>query len=169
MYCKRAFTSYEENRKQFAYKFKHPTKAEKWRLENPKEALKYVVPDGTSEKESHRIRNAEYKTMNPEIIAVHSRNHRAKMKTADIGEYLSEMIILRAHGLACHICNGEIDFTAPRHQGNPGWEYSLHFDHVIPLSKGGTHTIRNVKPAHGICNSMKGNKYPFHLDAMPTI
>lgn len=34
-------------------------------------------------------------------------------------------------------------------------------DHVIPLSKGGTHTWDNVKLAHKRCNSKKGNKDVF--------
>lgn len=33
-------------------------------------------------------------------------------------------------------------------------------DHVVPLSKGGTHTWNNIKLAHISCNSWKGNKFP---------
>ena len=32
-------------------------------------------------------------------------------------------------------------------------------DHVVPLSKGGTHTMDNVRLAHRGCNTRKGNKY----------
>lgn len=31
-------------------------------------------------------------------------------------------------------------------------------DHIIPLSKGGTHTYNNVQLAHYICNSKKSDK-----------
>jgi len=34
----------------------------------------------------------------------------------------------------------------------------LHFDHVIPLSKGGPHTYDNIRPAHSWCNMRKGTK-----------
>lgn len=37
-------------------------------------------------------------------------------------------------------------------------EAKLTLDHVIPLSKGGTHSKNNVVPACGHCNSSKGNK-----------
>ena len=31
-------------------------------------------------------------------------------------------------------------------------------DHIIPLSRGGTDTLRNRAPAHSFCNSSKGNR-----------
>lgn len=31
-------------------------------------------------------------------------------------------------------------------------------DHILPLSRGGTHTYDNVQLAHSICNSRKGNR-----------
>ena len=36
----------------------------------------------------------------------------------------------------------------------------LEMDHVIPLSKGGTHTKENVVPACRTCNARKGNREP---------
>ncbi len=33
-------------------------------------------------------------------------------------------------------------------------------DHVIPLSRGGKNTAANRKPAHQLCNRMKGNANP---------
>jgi 5-methylcytosine-specific restriction endonuclease McrA len=65
--------------------------------------------------------------------------------------------ILFLHGTNCHICNLPIDFSAPRQVSSPGWENALHLDHVIPLSKGGSDQIENVKPSHGKCNLIKGN------------
>ena len=41
-----------------------------------------------------------------------------------------------------------------------GGEYPS-IDHVVPLSKGGTHTWDNVHLAHKRCNMVKGNKYPY--------
>ena len=69
---------------------------------------------------------------------------------------LFEVIFL--HGTSCHICKLPIDFSAPRRAFMPGWEYGLQFDHVIPLTKGGSDQIENVKPSHGLCNLSKGNK-----------
>jgi 5-methylcytosine-specific restriction endonuclease McrA len=39
-----------------------------------------------------------------------------------------------------------------------GEKKSLTMDHIIPLSKGGTHTKDNVVPACVSCNSIKGNR-----------
>jgi 5-methylcytosine-specific restriction endonuclease McrA len=31
-------------------------------------------------------------------------------------------------------------------------------DHIVPISKGGTHTLDNVQMAHRFCNLSKGNR-----------
>ena len=67
-----------------------------------------------------------------------------------------EVFIL--HGTDCHICGLPIDFSAPRQSFAPGWEKGLQLDHVIPLAKGGSDHIENVKPSHGMCNLIKGDK-----------
>lgn len=58
----------------------------------------------------------------------------------------------------CHLCNELID----RHlRGESWWRATL--DHVIPLSKGGTHTYDNVKAAHWFCNMEKGDKLTLNV------
>lgn len=39
-----------------------------------------------------------------------------------------------------------------------------HLDHVIPLSRGGTHTYDNVQVSHPRCNTSKGNKLPCEMN-----
>ena len=51
---------------------------------------------------------------------------------------------------ACHICGEGIDYTLPHLDPR-----SFVIDHVVPLIKGGTDTIDNVKAAHRDCNSTK--------------
>ena len=55
----------------------------------------------------------------------------------------------------CQICNGKIDPWI-KHPNND----SATIEHVIPLSKGGTHTWSNVVPAHWGCNRKKGDLLP---------
>jgi 5-methylcytosine-specific restriction endonuclease McrA len=60
--------------------------------------------------------------------------------------------ILLEHGLVCHICG---DAIAPD---------DLHFDHVVPLSRGGDHAPYNIRPSHSRCNLRKGTKL---MEEMP--
>ena len=55
----------------------------------------------------------------------------------------------------CQIC-GEMTDTNDRTDKKVGNNYPS-VDHIIPISKGGTHTWDNVQLAHIICNSKKGN------------
>ena len=50
----------------------------------------------------------------------------------------------------CHLCNKAVSKTAPRNTPKGGT-----LDHLVPLSKGGTHTWTNVKLAHHRCNSLR--------------
>jgi len=70
---------------------------------------------------------------------------RARKAGSDIGR-VELRRILNIHGYICHICKAPV---AP-------WD--IHFDHVIPLSKGGSHTEENIRPAHADCNLRKQDK-----------
>lgn len=62
-------------------------------------------------------------------------------------------VIIRGRGI-CHICGKPVDFTDCKRDGRWfifGANYPT-IDHVIPLSKGGTHTWNNVRLAHMHCN-----------------
>ncbi len=56
-------------------------------------------------------------------------------------------------GWICQICKGHINKKAKHPH-----PMSASLDHIVPLSKGGTHTDRNVQCAHLICNISKGAK-----------
>ena len=86
-----------------------------------------------------------------------SRKRRAQKRNNKHSKY-TEAEVLERYGLICYICQKEIDLNAPRSTSQKGWEMGLHIDHVIPLFKGGSDTIDNVKPTHGKCNISKGNK-----------
>lgn len=81
-------------------------------------------------------------------------NRRGRRYKGEVGDY-SDLELLDIFGSDCHICGEPIDLYAPRQCGKPGWERGYHVDHIIPLSKGGTDTIDNVRPAHGQCNIVK--------------
>ena len=54
--------------------------------------------------------------------------------------------ILARDGDRCHLCGGLIPAEA------------RHFDHVIPLARGGQHQEENIRVAHVTCNLRKGGR-----------
>lgn len=61
--------------------------------------------------------------------------------------------VVREYGESCHICSEVIDLSLPRTS-----RFGLTIDHVIPLSKGGSDEMENLRPAHWICNNRKSDK-----------
>lgn len=55
----------------------------------------------------------------------------------------------------CHICGGRVNRRASTYAKD-----GATLDHVIPVSRGGSHTYDNVKLAHRGCNASKGNSLP---------
>ena len=49
----------------------------------------------------------------------------------------------------CGICDKRIE----------PWE-SMHLDHIVPVSRGGSHDRKNLQAAHALCNLRKGNRMP---------
>jgi 5-methylcytosine-specific restriction endonuclease McrA len=151
---------------------KDPEKVKEW---NAKGKANYYAKLGP---EAVRQYFREYNAQNPEVqrrgqakwraseagkeqSRKTSRKRRALKKATNHAPY-TEQEVLDRWGSNCHICGEPIDFNAPRSQakGLPGWERGLHFDHVVPLAKGGDDNIDNVKPAHAKCNLKKWTALP---------
>lgn len=64
----------------------------------------------------------------------------------------ADQVVLK-YGNDCHICNHPIDLSLARTS-----RMGLTVDHVIPLSKGGSDELDNLRPAHWICNNRKSDK-----------
>jgi 5-methylcytosine-specific restriction endonuclease McrA len=79
--------------------------------------------------DDHRLQNREY----------------FSRRRADGDKPVRYVDILKQHGMVCHICGDAIAHKS-----------DLHFDHVIPLSRGGLHVTENIKPSHAACNIRKG-------------
>jgi 5-methylcytosine-specific restriction endonuclease McrA len=76
-------------------------------------------------------------------IASEGRRRARKRATQEIPVDLR--VVLDQCGRWCYLC-GEVIGD------------DLSFDHVMPLSRGGTHTYENIRPTHLICNMRKSNK-----------
>lgn len=136
-------------------------RARSWAVENPdrKRANDHAWADANADRKrtndaAQKARKREhYRDLHraayladPERAKERWRRRRA-LKRANGYEPVSYVAILNEHGMICHICG---DAIATRED--------LHFDHVIPLSKGGSHTASNIRPAHALCNWRKGTR-----------
>src|SRR5699024_7065497 len=72
--------------------------------------------------------------------------------------------VLFSKGINCRICGGLISLDAPRNE-----PLGLVSDHIIPVSKGGSHSYSNIQPAHFSCNGQKGAKVDGWQDIKPMI
>lgn len=86
-----------------------------------------------------------WQAANPEKVREIDQRRSARLRGAKV-DVVSFEAILERDGLICHICSGEVD------------PLDVHFDHVIPLSRGGAHSEDNIKVAHSFCNLSKGAK-----------
>lgn len=100
----------------------------KWRIQNP---------------ELSRARNRDWHHANPDKILELNRAYRARSWRAH-GDSTPEQIAARVeyYGNCCSYCGGEFECI----------------DHVIPLSRGGTHWPSNIRPACLACNSSKRDR-----------
>lgn len=71
------------------------------------------------------------------------------------GEDINHLEIFEAHDWICCICKTKIN----RHLRLPNLMAAT-LEHIIPLSKGGTHTRDNIAPAHARCNFKKADTHP---------
>jgi len=69
---------------------------------------------------------------------------RYALKLGSQAERVDYEAILAEFGMGCHICGGAIRKRA-----------DLHMDHVLALSRGGSHTYGNIRPSHRWCNQQK--------------
>lgn len=86
-----------------------------------------------------------WKKNNPQQVRAHSSLRRARLKGAkECEKIIPDTVFKRDNGI-CGICRKEVK-----------GKYEL--DHIIPLSKEGNHTYKNIQLAHPKCNRSKHNK-----------
>jgi 5-methylcytosine-specific restriction endonuclease McrA len=81
----------------------------------------------------------------PERVLENAARYRARKRGTSEGR-VSYKRILAASGYCCGICKKPLDLLG------------THFDHIVPLSKGGAHVEINIQPAHAVCNLRKSDK-----------
>jgi len=96
------------------------------------------------------IHRKRWRADNPERAIEVGRENMARRKARKRGNKVTKAdyaAILAEFGMVCHICTLDIPTMA-----------DLHFDHVIPLAKGGPHSADNIRPSHAVCNMRKHAK-----------
>lgn len=99
-------------------------------------------------KEKARASSRKWSKSNPLKRQEHCRAYQAKKLGVTIEHVDREEIFKRDSG-HCQICTKELDKTAKN-----GW----HLDHIMPISKGGNHSMANVQVLCPSCNISKGAK-----------
>jgi 5-methylcytosine-specific restriction endonuclease McrA len=164
--CWNARAAYmREQRKLPEQKLKELSYRRAWSSRNMDKKLEYSRKYYKKNSEKLAAQQRKNRAKNPNFKAnqaAASHRRRSRMYGQEY-DFFKEKEILEKYGTKCHLCGGEIDINAPRASKARGklgenWQNALHIDHIVPLSKGGTHTIDNVRPAHAWCNLSKGNK-----------
>lgn len=93
-----------------------------------------------------------YRENYPENCRQARFRRRTRMKNVRYEVVTLDQVVTN-HGSDCHICYESIDFELQ-------WPhpFSKSLDHVLPIAKGGTHTLANVKLAHLTCNQRKSDR-----------
>ena len=81
-----------------------------------------------------------------------TRRRRALVES-DGADVIDERIVYEKDGGICGICGQHIDLSV--RYPHP---MSLSLDHIVPISKGGTHKYGNVRVTHLACNCRRGNR-----------
>lgn len=99
-----------------------------------------------------RARGISWRKRNPIKCREGYRRRRALKYKTQI-EPISEKVVFMRDGWICQICTKRVDkrFKYP----NPK---CASLDHIIPLSKGGSHTYANIQLAHFGCNMSKHDR-----------
>jgi 5-methylcytosine-specific restriction endonuclease McrA len=114
------------------------------------EILDYVFGRQSREQKKYfyNYRKSEH---GKDVLRIHRQKRRA-LKMSSVIQDINYQWINERDGYKCQICGKKIDMTlSHRHP------LSKSYDHILPLSKGGDHSSKNIQLAHFGCNSRKKN------------
>lgn len=110
---------------------------------------KVLVKHAEWEKAHLKERNAykdNWRKDHPDVHNAKEARRRARKRGSPVVKFTAKdwLVVKEAYGFRCAYCRRK--------------SKKLTMDHVIPLSKGGNHTLENICPCCRSCNSRKGNR-----------
>lgn len=114
-----------------------------WRKKNRNRAREHSRKSWHKNREVNLIRTKKYFEKNPEKMALYANNRRALVNNCIAYEIINKDLrrIKRGPCMAC------------------GSTESIQMDHIIPLSRGGSHGIGNLQPLCKPCNISKNARF----------
>jgi hypothetical protein len=126
-------------------------KSRQYRIKNRDKLLKIQRENYYTDRDRSIEAAMNWKRNNRERATEIQNRRRARKITTQV-EKINPIIIFERDNWICGICGEPVDMELV---GKNPMAKSL--DHIIPLSRGGSHTVDNVQLAHFSCNMRKGN------------
>lgn len=107
-------------------------------------------------REYDRLRYERDRDARIELATMHSQARRARLANAVREKGVTRTALRKRDGDACHYCGVIMDFS--RATGRKFNSKHATVEHVIPLSRGGSHTMANSVLACRRCNCQKNSR-----------
>lgn len=180
-YCSDKCRKEAHKQKQKDWREKHPGYLKRWHEEHPEYNKEWLEEhDNYYRDRSRRIRNSKERVSKCVICGTEFSTYHKRATTCSKEcskkEHERRIDKLKANGVfdkdisleklitrddgVCYICGKPInrnDYAVINGIKVCGNEYPS-IDHVVPVSKGGTHMWSNVRLTHRRCNSIKGER-----------
>lgn len=116
--------------------------SQKWSQENPDKRKQIEAKYRANNREAVQSRSEAWRLLNPNKPREYKLKRRVRLESN--GQYLVlAKEIKKIYSSPCYYCGGLDRIEA---------------DHIIPVSKGGRHSVGNLVPACRWCNASKGNR-----------
>jgi 5-methylcytosine-specific restriction endonuclease McrA len=122
---------------------RHRENARRWAQAHPDEVRARSRAYFAAHRVDYAAKLRQWKRANRSALREQQARRRARM-LANGYERVDYAAIRARDGDMCHICRAPV---------SPG---DMHFDHVVPLARGGPHTAANIRVSHAACNLRKG-------------